>query len=84
MPALRIGGVAAGLHLMLDLPAGIDERAVIAEADAQSIRVFGAARYRARSRDGPPALVLGYGCVSDSLIRDGIEQLARVIERHSR
>jgi len=84
MPALRIGGVAAGLHLMLDLPAGIDERAVIAEADAQSIRVFGAARYRARSRDGPPALVLGYGCVSDALIRDGIEQLARVIERHSR
>jgi GntR family transcriptional regulator/MocR family aminotransferase len=80
LPNLKIGGVAAGLHLMLDLPPGADEAAIIAAADAQSIRVFGAARYRTRPRDGAPAIVLGYGCVADALIREGVRQLAGVIE----
>ena len=84
LPEIRVGGVAAGLHLMLDLPAGSDESAVVAEADAQSIRVFGAARYRARPREAPPALVLGYGCIAEPLIRDGVQQLARLITRDRR
>jgi len=81
LPDLPIGGVAAGLHLMLHLPAGTDESAVIAAAARRSIHVFGVSRYRARPSDGPPALVIGYGCVSEPLIREGVAQLARVIQR---
>ena len=81
LPGLRIGGVSAGLHLMMDLPLASDENAVIANADKQSIRLFGAAPYRARSRQGAPALVIGYGCAADALIREGVQRLARVIRR---
>ena len=84
LPDLRIGGVAAGLHLMMDLPAGSDESAVVAEAEQSSIRLFGAARYRARPRQSPPALVIGYGCAADALIGEGVHRLARVIRRSTK
>ena len=84
LPDLRIGGVAAGLHLMMDLPGRTDESAVVAEAEQSSIRLFGAARYRARPRQSPPALVIGYGCATDALIREGVQCLARVIQRSTK
>jgi len=84
LPNLPIGGVAAGLHLMLHLPAGTDERTVVAAAATRSIHVFGASRYRARPRETAPALVIGYGGVSEPLIREGVQQLAKVIQRRGR
>jgi GntR family transcriptional regulator/MocR family aminotransferase len=84
LPNLPIGGVAAGLHLMLHLPAGTDERTVVAAAATRSIHVFGASRYRARPHEAAPALVIGYGGVSEPLIREGVQQLAKVIQRRGR
>jgi GntR family transcriptional regulator/MocR family aminotransferase len=84
LPDLRIGGVAAGLHLMLSLPAGTNENALLASAAERSIRVFGAAQYRARPRHAPPAIVIGYGCIAESLVREGVQQLAGLIRRTGR
>lgn len=38
LPRLRPRGVAAGLHLMIELDAAVDERAVVAAAERRSIR----------------------------------------------
>jgi len=65
LPGLPIGGVAAGLHLMLNLPPGTDENALLSTAAERSIRVFGAAQYRVRPRNAPPAIVIGYGCIAN-------------------
>ena len=78
LPHLRIGGIAAGLHLMLELPPGTDERALLQAAQEHSLRCFGASACWASPRPDRPALVLGYGCCPETSIRDAVQLLARL------
>ena len=78
LPALRIQGVAAGLHLMVELDPNADEKAVIAAAAKLSVRVYGVRVHRAHS-PGPPALLLGYGDLSEAAIAEGVKRLAVVL-----
>ncbi|MCX5194875.1 PLP-dependent aminotransferase family protein [Streptomyces sp. NBC_00249] len=57
-----VSGIAAGLHAVLDLPAGT-ERSVIQAAAWQDLALEGLARYRHPASTMPPreALVVGYG-----------------------
>jgi GntR family transcriptional regulator/MocR family aminotransferase len=77
---LPIHGVAAGLHLMIELDAELDEKAVAAAAARRSVRVCGARAYRANPRLGPPALVVGYGGICESEILEAVRQLAFAID----
>jgi GntR family transcriptional regulator/MocR family aminotransferase len=79
LPRLRVHGVAAGLHVYIELPAGANERAIVDAAQQRSIRVYGAASYRARPSAGPPALVVGYGALREERIDEAVRQLARVL-----
>ena len=76
LPALRFYGVAAGLHLMVELDQSVDEQAVLAAAKRRLIRVYGASAYRAKPQSGPPALVVGYGGLPESSIREAVKHLA--------
>src|SRR5262245_45431106 len=79
LPALRIEGVAAGLHLMVGLPPRADEAALVEAAATRSVRVYGVGPHRARPGAGPPALLLGYGGLSEAEIVVGVERLAAVV-----
>jgi GntR family transcriptional regulator / MocR family aminotransferase len=59
LPAAVPHGVAAGIQLYLELPAGLDEAAVVAAAAARGLAVEGVAPLRIDT-PGPPALVLGF------------------------
>jgi GntR family transcriptional regulator/MocR family aminotransferase len=48
VPHLRFHGVAGGLHVLVELAAGVSERAVIDAAAQRSIRVYGGGAYRAK------------------------------------
>jgi GntR family transcriptional regulator/MocR family aminotransferase len=78
IPALRIRGVAAGLHLMVELDPKADEKAIVAAAAKLSVRVYGVRVHRAHS-PGPPALLLGYGNLRDAAITEGVKRLALVL-----
>ena len=78
LPKRRVSGIAAGMHLLLELAAGTDEEEVIEAAAKLSVAVSGIGDYRARAK-GPPALTIGYGSVRDSAIAEGIKRLASVI-----
>jgi GntR family transcriptional regulator/MocR family aminotransferase len=78
----RPEGTAAGLHVLLYLPAGTDAAAVVATAGAAGLRLADLDAYR--SRPGPPALVLGYGNITDPDLPDAIALLASVIEASPR
>jgi GntR family transcriptional regulator / MocR family aminotransferase len=78
LPRLRVSGIAAGLHLMLELEDGTDEQAVVEAAAALSVGVYRVGAYRARST-GRPALILGYGATSEATIVEGIKRLASVL-----
>ncbi|HXW43510.1 MAG TPA: PLP-dependent aminotransferase family protein [Streptosporangiaceae bacterium] len=59
-PQVRVTGIAAGLHAVAELPAGMDEAEVVARAAAQSLTVEGLAAYALGPHTRPPALVVGY------------------------
>lgn len=73
-----VAGVAAGLHLLLRLPAGTDEGAVVARLAANRIRVNGLSTYRLTPRD-EPALVLGYGRLQRAAIAGTVAALAEAL-----
>jgi GntR family transcriptional regulator/MocR family aminotransferase len=84
LPGLPICGVAAGLHLTLELPPGTKEKAMVTEAGRRGIQVHGLGAYRGRPEAGPPALLLGYCRLSEKGIIDGVKALAAVVRSNTR
>jgi GntR family transcriptional regulator / MocR family aminotransferase len=79
LPAARWRGESAGLHLYVELPEGIDERAVAYAAYERGVLVEDAAWHWAYRGSAPPAVVLGYGPVPEQQIRRGIGILADAV-----
>ncbi|SEG45529.1 GntR family transcriptional regulator / MocR family aminotransferase [Thermomonospora echinospora] len=79
LPDVRVQGVAAGLHLYVELPAGCDEEKVVAEAAHHGLLLQGAAPMW--SRPAKPALVIGYARVNETRLRSAVDILDRVIAR---
>lgn len=72
LPNLSIEGIAAGLHLLLRLPAGTDEAAVVAAAYERGVALEGLAGNR-------PALVVGYANLHETAVRPAVAGLADAI-----
>ena len=60
LPEATVRGVAAGLHVTVELP-GDDERAIAAEAARRRIALSTMRDYRDTAQSGPAVLMLGYG-----------------------
>lgn len=83
-PGLCLVGLEAGCHALLELPEGVAEDEVVDAALRKGVRVYGLGRYRVDAeRSGeaavPPAIVLGFGNVSEDRIRRGVEVLGQVL-----
>jgi GntR family transcriptional regulator/MocR family aminotransferase len=68
-------GAAAGLHLVASLPAHLDEQEIARLSATRSVRVYPMQEYRFKASQ-EPALVFGYGGVTESQIGQGISRLA--------
>lgn len=79
VPGVELRGVAAGLHLVVELPEGVDARLVSDFAAEAGVRVPGLADYR--SAPGPGGLVMGYAHLSESQLSRGAETIAEAIAR---
>jgi GntR family transcriptional regulator/MocR family aminotransferase len=79
-PDGSLQGLAAGCHVLLQLPDGVPEDAVVDSARSMSVQVYGLTRYRlSNDPRHRPALVLGFGNVTESQIRRGIRTLADAV-----
>jgi GntR family transcriptional regulator / MocR family aminotransferase len=74
LPDCPPAGVAAGLHLVVHLPAGTDEHAVLDAARSRGLGLSGISEHRAEP--GPPALLLGYGRLPEPAIEAAVRLLA--------
>jgi GntR family transcriptional regulator / MocR family aminotransferase len=81
LPDLIVEGVAAGLHLLLRLPAGVDDVAIAQEARSAGIRVPALTLFRIRPSDSG-GLVIGYGRLHELAIDAAIEELAKAVRSH--
>lgn len=82
LPKARLRGVAAGLHVQLDLPSGSDEPAIVSAAAERGVRFepLGPHRFAAAVADEAPALLLGYAALSEQAIRRGVAELAVAVD----
>jgi GntR family transcriptional regulator/MocR family aminotransferase len=78
LPDCSISGIAAGLHLVLDLHPGTDAAAVVAAAAKRGVRVISLGSYRAAAKGGQ-ALVLGYGNLDDRAVEQAVQELAAAV-----
>ena len=79
LPELKVAGVAAGVHLVLRLPPGVDDAAIAARAWQARIRVPALSEFRIRpAQEG--GLVIGYGRLHESAVEPAIRVLARIVE----
>ena len=74
LPDCPPAGVAAGLHLVVHLPTGIDEQAVLDAARSRGLGLSGISEHRVEP--GPPALLLGYGRLPEPAIEPAVRLLA--------
>ncbi|MFF4837657.1 PLP-dependent aminotransferase family protein [Streptomyces sp. NPDC001315] len=79
-PDVRVTGIAAGLHVVVQLPPGTEE-SVIRAAAWQGLAVQGLAGFRHDLATTEPldALVVGYGTPSDHAWAGTLEALCRVL-----
>jgi GntR family transcriptional regulator/MocR family aminotransferase len=73
--AVRIEGVAAGLHAVVRLPAEVDAGALCEAARRRSVAVAPMSAYCADPADGNDALVVGYAALGERAIREGVTEL---------
>ncbi|NUP46046.1 MAG: PLP-dependent aminotransferase family protein [Catenulispora sp.] len=73
LPRWKVRGVAAGLHVLVDLPEGSDEDALAMAAEARGVRVqpLGPLRFA----PGPPGLVLGYAGLAPGRLAEAARRL---------
>jgi GntR family transcriptional regulator / MocR family aminotransferase len=60
VPGVAVTGIAAGLHVLVRLPAGVTEEDVTARATARGLALHGLASFRSGGPNPGPALVVGY------------------------
>ena len=75
LPGLEVSGVAAGLHVLLRLPAGVDDLAVAADAATRGIGVVPLSPMALDGR-AEPGLVLGYSRLLETRVDEAVAALA--------
>jgi GntR family transcriptional regulator/MocR family aminotransferase len=77
IPAATVHGAAAGLHLMITLPEGVDDLDLAAAALAEGVKVHPLSWHR--RQPGPPGLVLGYAARTATEIAESVAVLGRLL-----
>ena len=78
LPGARVSGVAAGLHLVVELPAGTDDVEVVCRAREIGLAPLALSSLRARV-SGPPGLVLGYAAHTPDQLAAAVRTLAGIV-----
>ncbi|WP_204082961.1 PLP-dependent aminotransferase family protein [Asanoa ishikariensis] len=82
IPEGTVDGTAAGLHVLLHLPAGTDAGAVVQSAARAGLSLMALDDYRAERPATPtPVLVLGYGNLADGEIAPAVATLRTTLDR---
>jgi GntR family transcriptional regulator / MocR family aminotransferase len=79
LPDCRITGAAAGLHMLMHLPAGADAASAARLALAAGVKVANLDIYRFTPIPHEPALVLGYGNLGDHQVEPAVARLELAI-----
>ena len=77
-PGVRVGGVAAGLHLVVELPDGVDDVTVAARAHDAGLSPLPLSSTRL-GEPGQPGLILGYAGQTPDRLAGAVQRLAALV-----
>jgi GntR family transcriptional regulator/MocR family aminotransferase len=75
LPDATVTGIAAGLHVTVELQGAYDDAAIREEAARRGLRFATMSDYR-EDADGPTTLMLGYGHVLEAAMVQGVREVA--------
>ncbi|HYI17739.1 MAG TPA: PLP-dependent aminotransferase family protein [Solirubrobacteraceae bacterium] len=79
LPEARVRGIAAGLHATVELTAGDDEAAILAEAARRRLGLMALGEVRSGDASGPATLLVGYAQLSEPGIPAAVRELAAAV-----
>lgn len=82
VPHIGVTGIAAGLHVVLQLPTPASEDDTIARAAHRGLALDGLRSYHLAGDQGPPALVLGYAAPPEHAYTAAIARLTATLTAH--
>jgi GntR family transcriptional regulator/MocR family aminotransferase len=78
-PSVRVSGIAAGLHALVELPDPVREDDVVATAAERGLSLQGLGTYAHGTRPHPQALVVGYAKPPEHAYTGAVARLAAVL-----
>jgi GntR family transcriptional regulator / MocR family aminotransferase len=84
LPEATVRGIAAGLHVTVELTDRDDEEAIRAQARRRRIELETLEEFRPAAPGALPALVLGYAQMPEATIRAGVRELAAAVRASRR
>jgi GntR family transcriptional regulator / MocR family aminotransferase len=79
LPAVRVHGIRAGLHIMIQLHDGDQGRVIQAEAARRGVALTALSNYYLGQTEDSSMLLLGYARCSEAVIRAGVRELAAAV-----
>lgn len=83
LPEQRVSGIAAGLHVLLEMPTAEAAEAVRIEAETAGIAVESLEQHSFACRAGPAGLLIGYGGLPEPSLEHAIRRLTKIISGRS-
>jgi GntR family transcriptional regulator / MocR family aminotransferase len=84
LPHRRVRGIAAGLHVVLEMPSPTAATAVQAEAEEAGIVLETLEQHAFADYAGPAGLLVGYGGLPEPSLEAAIRGLAKLVRPESR
>jgi GntR family transcriptional regulator / MocR family aminotransferase len=78
-PQVKLTGIAAGIHAVATLPPTAEQQQLTDSARRRDVGLYGISAYRWDHATHPPALVLGYGGLTESSIALAIGKIADLL-----
>ncbi len=78
-PGVRISGIAAGLHALVELPFAHDEQQIVASAAEHGLALLGLSTYAEVPHARPAALVVGYAKPPQHAFTSAVARLSAVL-----
>jgi GntR family transcriptional regulator/MocR family aminotransferase len=79
VPGVRVTGISAGLHVLVQLPSGVTEEDVVSRAAQRGLALQGMAVCRAGSQELPPAVIVGYATPPGHAFSTAVARLCAVL-----
>lgn len=83
IPALRLTGESAGLHVVVSVANGMTEQELVKRAQQQGIQVYGLSQYaQLPLLSDTPQIVLGFASLSEQELMEGLRLLMDAWDLH--